>query len=390
MANDLSFDSLATVLNAIVAQATGAAQPAVVNTGDFVAVGQKALLAGYDPLNTAISQVLARTIFSVRPYYAKFRGMEVSNARWGNMTRKLTMVDPKFRDEERYAIEDGKSYDQQVVCAPKALQLNFYGAESYDLCRTIYKDQLDSAFGSPEEFGRFISMVMQNASDMIDQAHETTKRLTLSNLISGVCAGGTPKQVVHLVTEYNAYAGTTYTTETVKAPAVYPGFIKWVFGRIAAISSMLTERSQLYHTNVIGSEVSRHTPYERQRVYLLAGDKYSIESQVLADTFHDNYLRWADNETVNYWQNITAPDTIYATPTYLKSDGTLLTPTEGVSVANLFGVIMDEEACGITVMSQWSAAAPFNARKGYTTYWWHFTDKYWNDFTENAVILLMD
>lgn len=390
MPNDLTFNQLSTVLNEIVAQATGKQPQAVVDTSSFVSVGQTALLAGMDPLNTAVSQVLGRTIFSVRPYYSKFQGLEVSEQYWGNMARKLTMVDPEFRDDVRYTLKDGDSIDQQVVCAPKALQLNFYGAEVYDLCRTIYRDQLNVAFSSPDEFGRFISMVMQNATDMIDQAHETTKRATLANLIAGVVAGGNANQVVHLVAEYNAEVGGSYTAATIKAPDVYPAFVRWAFGRVAAVSAMLTERSQIFHTNVTGSPVSRHTPYERQRVYLLAGSKYAIESQVLADTYHDNYLRWADNEAVNYWQSIQTPGTINVKPTYLTADGTLTTPEEATEVENIFGVIMDEEAAGMTVMSQWSAAAPFNARGGYTTYWWHFTDRYWNDFTENVVIFLMD
>lgn len=390
MANDLTFNQLSTILNAIVAQATGKTPAAVVDTSSFVSVGQTALQCGMDPLNTAISQVLGRTIFSVRPYYSKFKGLEVSEQYWGNMARKLTMVDPQFRDDARYTLTDGASVDQQIVCAPKALQINFYGAEVYDLCRTIYRDQLNVAFSSPDEFGRFVTMVMQNASDMIDQAHESTKRATLANLIGGVVAGGNANQVVHLVTEYNAEVGGEYTSSTIKSPDVYPAFIRWAFGRVAAVSAMLTERSQIYHTNITGSAVSRHTPYDRQRVYLLAGSKYAIEAQVLADTYHDNYLRWADNEAVNYWQSIQTPANIYVKPTYLKGDGTLTTPEDGISVANIFGVIMDDEAAGMTVMSQWSAAAPFNARGGYTTYWWHFTDRYWNDFTENVVVFLMD
>lgn len=390
MANDLGFDQLATVLNEIVSMATGAKAPAVVSTGDFVAVGKMGLLTGYDPLNTAISQVLARTIFSVRPYYAKFRGMDVTNAQWGNHVRKLTMVDPQFQNDDRYTLTDASSPDMYAGGSPKTLQLNFYGAETYSLTRRYYKDQLDSAFSGPDEFAQFITMVTQNASDMIEQAHESTKRLTLSNYVAGVLAAGNPKQVVHLLTEYNAYVGGSYTTTTVKAPDVYPAFIKWCYARIAAISSMLTERLQSYHINVTGSPVSRHTPYDLQRVYILAQDRYSIEAQVLADTYHDNYLRLADNETVNFWQSSTAPDTIYAKPTYLKPDGTLSESEDDVSVSPLFAVLMDRDACGVTIMGQWSMATPMNARGGFTNYWWHFTDKYWNDFTENGVIFLMD
>ena len=58
--------------------------------------------------------------------------------------------------------------------------------------------------------------------------------------------------------------------------------------------------------------------------------------------------------------------------------------------ANIFGVMFDDEAAGYVRVNRWSAPAPFNARGGYQNTFWHFTDRYFNDFTENAVVLLMD
>ena len=96
MANDLSFNQMSTVLNAIVAQATGTAALSVVDTSSFVTAGQEALKAGYDTLSTAISQVLSRTIFSIRPYTSKFKGMEMTQQQYGNITRKLSPIDKPF------------------------------------------------------------------------------------------------------------------------------------------------------------------------------------------------------------------------------------------------------------------------------------------------------
>mgnify|MGYP003293547860 CR=1 FL=1 len=53
--NELSFNQLSTVLADIVSQATGQAQITPTDTSSFVSVAQAGLLAGYDPLMTAIS-----------------------------------------------------------------------------------------------------------------------------------------------------------------------------------------------------------------------------------------------------------------------------------------------------------------------------------------------
>lgn len=392
--NGLTFNQLSTVLTEIVGQATGKTPLAPVNTGEFVSVAQTALLTGYDPLVTAISQVLSRTIFSVRPYYRKFSGLMVDSIRYGNHVRKLQVVDKNWEDDQRFELVDGQAVDQQVVNKPAVLQTNFYGANVYEKSLTIYKDQLDCAFSGPDEFSRFVSMVMQNVQDMIEQAHESTNRATLANLITGVYTAAPTTQVVHLVTEYNTEAGLAgadaLTAETVLQPGNFVPFMRWAFSRIRTLSDMLTERSINYHINVTGKEIARHTPKARQRAYFSSSILNMIDSTVLSDTFHDNYLSLGDYERVNYWQSIGAPMSISATPTYMQTDGTLTSPEAAVEIENLFGVIMDEEAAGVTVVNQWTANAPFNARGGYTNTFWHFTDRYWNDFTENAVVLMLD
>ena len=391
MANTLTIDQVSTVLNAIVAQATGNAAIATADTKDFVTVAQTGLLAGYDPLIGAISQVLSRTIFSVRPYTRKFKSLEADSITYGNHVRKLNIADKAAQNDGRLPLTDGVAVDQQQVSKPTILQTNFYGAQTYERQYTIFKDQLDTAFSSPEEFARFISLVVQNVSDMIEQDHEQFARLTVANYIGGVIAGpNAANQVVHLLTEYNTATGLSLTATTVLQPANYPGFIKWAFARIAALSALLTERSEVFHTNVTGKPIQRHTPESEQRIYLYAPSKFGIESRVLADTYHDNYLSMAQHEAVNFWQAIKTPDTINVKPTFMKADGTLQTPTNAVVQANVFGVIFDREAMGYTTVNQWSSPAPFNAKGGYTNVFFHFTDRHWNDFTENGIVLLMD
>ena len=391
MANTLSIDQVSTVLNAIVAQATGNTAIATADTKDFVTVAQTGLLAGYDPLLAAISQVLSKTIFSVRPYTRKFKSLEADAITYGNHVRKINIADKAAQNDGRLPLTDGASVDQQQVSKPTILQTNFYGAQTYERQYTIFKDQLDTAFSSPEEFARFISMVVQNVSDMIEQDHEQFARMTVANYIGGVISGpNAANQVIHLLTEYNTATGLSLTATTVMQPANYPAFVKWAFARIAALSALLTERSEIFHTNVTGKPIQRHTPESEQRVYLFAPSKFGIESRVLADTYHDNYLSLAKHEAVNFWQSIKTPDTINVKPTWMKADGTLQSASNALVQAGVFGVIFDREAMGYTTVNQWSSPAPFNAKGGYTNVFFHFTDRHWNDYTENGIVLLMD
>ena len=400
--NDMAFNQLSTVLGSIVGQATGVTQLTAVDESQFISVAQKGLNAGYDPLSTAISQVLSRTIFSVRPYTAKFKGLMADEVKYGNHVRKLTTIDKPFEDDDRFQLVDGQSIDMYEVNKPEILQTNIYGANTYQKSLTIYKDQLDCAFSSSAEFGRFISMIMQNASDMIEQAREETARATVANLIAGTVYQEANSYStgcsINLLKVYEDETGVSLTSSTVRDPQYFAPFARWLFGFLKTLSDRLTERSALYHQNYLptgGSAVNimRHTPISRQKCYLFSPLLNDISANVLSTVFYDKYLKLMDHEDVNYWQSIDSSDAMEITckPAVTDND---LTPVDMTNIAatdvnNVLGVIFDEEAAGFTEVNQWSASTPLNARGGYTNIFWHFTHRFWNDFTENHVVLLL-
>lgn len=389
--NDLTITDVGTILTSIAKQATGASTLSVNNTKDFITVAQTALKVGYDPLIASISQVLSKTIFSIRPYYRKFAGINVSNQQFGNITRKLNISDKDWETDERLPLTDGASVDMYKVIKPSILQTNFYGANKYQRHITIFKDQLDTAFSTPDEFGRFITMVMQNATDVIEQGHETLARSVIANFIGGILADDDNKtRTIHLLTEYNELTGQSLTAENVYQADNFGNFMKFVVARIKSLSAMFTERTQLYQTQVTGKPITRHTPYRNQKLYLFSPTQYLTETAVLSDLYNDQYMKLMDFERVNFWQNPNSPDALNVMPIYLQSDGTLTSPTAAVNEPHVFGVLFDDEALGYTVVNQWSATTPFNAAGGYSNIYYHFTDRYWNDFTEKGVVLLLD
>ena len=391
--NTMTFNQLATVLTSIVGQATGKNNLTATDTSSFVSVGKLGLETGYDPLCSAISQVLSRTIFAIRPYSSQFRGLEMDNMKYGNHVRKISFGDTGLEEDDRIKLVDGQSIDQQVVKKPAPVQQNFYGENVYQKHITIFKDQMDVAFSGPDEFARFVSGVMQTVSDELEQAREDTARMTLTNLIGGHyqlnASSITSGSVVHLITEYNAWSGQSITAATVFDPAVFPGFAKWMYGRIATASRMLRERSNLFHLNLTGHDVKRHTPVERQHLYMLAQNMDQVSSNVLSSVYNDEYLRMIPRNEVSFWQSIKSPASINITAGYEIANGTLTTASTSLS-GIVFGVLMDEEAAGYTMVNQWSNPAPFNARGGYTNMYWHETQRYYNDFTENCVVFLLD
>ena len=401
--NDMGFNQLATVLNSIVSQATGMTQITAADETQFISVAQIGLKTGYDPLMTAVSQVLSRTIFSVRPYQAKFKGLQADAVRYGNHVRKLTTIDKAWEEDDRIKLTDGSAIDMYEVNKPEVLQTNFYGINVYQKSLTIYKDQLDVAFSSSAEFGQFIAMIMQNAADMIEQAREETARNTIANLIAGVAyqeanSIGPTGRCINLLKVYEDQTGVSLTSSTVMDPQYFAPFARWLFGYLKTLSDKMTERSILFHqsytdSNNVVHPILRHTPLEKQKCYLFSPVLNDISANVLSTVFYDKYLKLMDHQDVSYWQSIVPGEEMEITckPSVTDND---LTPidmsnTAAVDLNNVFGVIFDEEAAGYTQVNEWSASTPLNAKGGYSNIFWHFSLRYWNDFTENAVVLLL-
>ncbi len=383
----MSFEQAAALLNSIRQQVTGKTSIAATTTADFISAATTTLQAGYDPVLNTITQMISRTIFSIRPYNRKFAGIQADAERWGSITRKLSIADKDFAQDERFDLVDGESIDMYKVNKPEILQTNFYGQNVFSKDYTIFKDQLDNAFKGPDEFGRFMALVTGNVSDMVEQAHESMARLTICNFIGGKYAKSA--DVIHLITEYNTATGEELTDETYQAPDNFPNFIKWVYARIATLTQLMTERSSKFQCNVTGKDVNRHSLLSDQKVYMMAPLLNAINSRVLADAYHDDFLRFSDVEAVNYWQAIDTPDEIKVTPVMMQSDGSVATES-AQTLAGVAGVIFDVEALGYTVIHNWSATTPFNIKGGYWNTNHVFTERYWNDFMEKGIILMLD
>ena len=399
--NAMTFQQIATVLNSIVQQATGQNVITPTNTAEFVSVANTALSLGNDVVMNAISSVLSRTIFSIRPYSAKFVGLEKDLPRWGAYMRKLSIADSDWADDEAYKYPvtydasenpptgDGGMVDQWKIKKPNVLQTNFYGASVFADHITIFEDQLESAFRSPEELGSFISLIMTNLSNRIEMSRDAVARGLVANMIGALLTENDANRVVHLLTEYNAQTGLTLTAQSVYAPDNFPSFMKWVYSRVAQISDLMTENSLMFQTVISGKPVLRHTPMQNQKIYLYSPARHQMDARVLADTYHDNYLKYADVESVNYWQSIKTPDSINISPAYTSTAGAVVNG-DAVSKSGIFGLMFDEDAMGYALLDRRMVPTPVNASGLYRNIFIHAKQKVFMDNTEKAVVLLLD
>ena len=378
-------------INAIHDQATGETTLAPLNHEQFVSIAQKTLAAGYEKVLNAISTVLSRTLVAVRPYERKFADLEATSERWGGWVRKINFGDIEVEEDKGYAAVDGATIDPFEINHAPVLETNYLGADAWQMHHTVLKDQLDAAFKGETELMDFVNGLALHIQNQREQNLENFARQTLVALMLGRKASETANgdSVVHLVTEYNTATGGSYTLQDLMKPDMIRGFYQFVIGRVAGISRMMTERSQLFQNKVTGYKINRHTPRADQRVYLLASVMETIATQVDSNTFNDEFLRLPEHETVSYWQAIDTPDQISGVPPMINADGTLGTGSQ-TAVSNVFGIIMDRDAAGYNVFFDEIEPAIYNPRGRYWNFFHAVRAQSQVDLTEKSVLLLLD
>lgn len=401
--NTMNFEQVATVLTSIVQQATKQAVLTPTDTASFVSVGQVALRADRDSVMQAISNILSRTIFSIRPYSAKMVGLDMDTFRWGAMMRKLSIADSDWDDDEAYDYPifydagqtppdgEGQSIDRWKIKKPNVLQTNFYGQSVYADHMTITEDQLETAFTGPEQLGSFLTLLMTNLSNRLEMSNEGLRRGLVCNAIGALYEENNSDRVIHLLSEYNTLSGITpaLTSQTVYDPANFPAFTKWVYSRVAEITDLFTANSTMFQTVITGKPILRHTPYEYQKVYLFSPFQRQMEARVLADSYHDNYLKYADVETIPFWQSISSRSSVKVTPSYVDTAGALVTSTPQ-TVDNVFGLIFDQDAMGMSILDRRVLSTPLNESGLYRNIWVHGKQRVVFDNTEKMALLLLD
>lgn len=388
--NNLTIEQAYTMINALQAEVVGNdAEVQAVDYATFTSVANTTLAAGYDAVLGAIMQMVRKTIIAVRPYSAKLRGIEMTADKWAAITRKINFVDSDAEEDPTFARTgdvEGYNEDTDMYNAEEAkvLETHFYGDNIYMKGYKVYEEQLVQAFTGPEAFASFMAGLTQHYSNLFEQWFEDVKRAALNNFILGKVDAG---NVVYLLDEYNAATRSTLTPTTYKQAANLGPFMKWAYARIAQIRRVFENRSLLYQSQIDGKPITRHTPRADQRLFMDAAFLGSMDAEVLADTYHDDFLNYETTETVDFWQNINDPDKISGQFATIDNNGAIVTKTG--EVENVIGVLFDRDAVGVNIGQNELRSTPINAKTQFSVIWHHVRTRMENDQTEKGVVFAL-
>lgn len=393
MANILTPYDVYQIVNEMAKQSLGE-DLKVVDTSSFVSVGERMLRISTENTLNALSTVISKTIFSTRPYTAKYDILRVGQERWGAQVRKISYLWKDFEQSEDWntqlapnQLADGNSVDMYKINKPEAVQYNFYGTKLLQKHITRFRTQIDQAFHNEYEFMQFLDGAMIEYHNEVEVGNEVRARLVSNNFIAAMNQMNV--NVVDVIAEYNREFGTDYTRSQLLTTHL-TDFMQWLSAHIKIWASKLTDFTYIYHANPEGGKkIPRHSPKARQRMIMYEPIFITAQSRVYSALFNPKYLDIGKYEGVNYWQNPTDPTRIQQIPNYLDPEtGNAATGVEQ-NIPYVLGILYDEEALGIMPQFDYASTTPFNSAGGYWNMYTHWRFNAYNDMTENAVLFVM-
>lgn len=403
------------IMNALVRQATGQQAITVVDASTFVSAGETVLATGMENVVQALNIVLGRTLVAARPYNAKLRLMQsLDTDIYTNRLRKIsyyaqdalpdgghntdlfTNLAQGFTAGENISSGTAQSTKSQwEQHQPMPLEFNFAGSSVWQDCITMYDDQLQAAFRDEAEFSRFVSGFLTEHGNDIESQKEAWNRLALLNKIASTYTYNASGSVVNLTAAFNQRFGTSYTSAQLRSTYLKE-FLAFFVAEFKKVSKFMTERTKNYHLpmtkTVDGVQYSilRHTPYNRQHVYLYSPLFTEAEALVLPEIFRPNYLDLDKQyEEVTYWQSADSRAEINVTPAiYDTTTGTQIAGS-AVNLEYVVGMITDEDGLMTNFQMERSDSTSLEARKHYRNVWNSYMKNIIDDPTENCVIFYM-
>lgn len=405
------------LMNLLVKQATGQQSITVTDLSSFVSAGETVLATGLENVTNSLNIVLGRTIVASRPYKAKLAMMEaIDTGVYTNRLRKISYYSKNAlpdgahntdlftnlkegftagQNDEGSGAQSTKSQWEQHQPIP--LEMNFAGTSVWQDCITTYEVQLQTAFRSPEDFANFVSGYLTEHGNDIESQREAWNRMNLLNKIGQVydMRADMPLSVVDLTTEFNTRFGTNYTGAQLRSTYLKE-FLAFMTATIKETMEFMTDRSVKYHwspaKNVGGVDyvLLRHTPYNKQRLYMYQPLFTEAEALVLPEIFRPEYLDINKQyEGVSYWQSETSRASVNVTPAVIDTTTGLQKAGDPVNLEFVVAVLTDDDALKTNMQLDRTATTPLEARKLYRNTWQTFARNAICDPTENTVIFIM-
>lgn len=353
----------------------------VVDMGEAIFNGE-----AFDKYVKSLVNHIGKVIFVNRPYRGSAPSVLMDAWEYGSVVEKISSEMPVAVETEDWELTDGASYDPNVFHQPKAEAKFFNKMTTFEIDRSITERQVKQSFSSATQLNAFVSMLFNEVEKALTIRNDALIMRTINNMIvetmydqysGGAITGAGGPKAINLLARFN----TQYSKSLTAAQAVLdPEFIRYAAYTMALYTDRLTRMSTLF--NVGGK--ARFTPKDLQHIVMLSEFRAAADVFLQSQTFHDEYTKLINAETVPFWQG---SGTDYA----FSSTGKIDAVSAGghtQTVTGVLGCIWDRDALGVMNFNS-RVTTNYNPKAEFTNYFYKRDARYFNDLNENFVVFFV-
>lgn len=330
--------------------------------------------SAFDAYVKSLVNHIGKVVFVNRPYRGAAPSVLMDAWEYGSVVEKIHSEMPEAVENESWDLVDGQSYDPHVFHQPVVEAKFFNKMTTFEIDASITERQVKQSFSSATQLNAFVSMIFNEIEKALTVRNDALIMRTINNMIVETVKDGNGNRAINLLSKYNQQ----YTQSLTASQAIVsPDFIRYAAYQIALYTDRLTRMSTLF--NIGGKQ--RFTPKDLQHIVMLSEFRAAADVFLQSGTFHDEYTKLVNAETVPFWQG---SGTDYA---FTSTGAINAKPASGGNAQEITGVlgcIFDRDALGVMnnnqrVTTQWNAKAEF------TNYFYKKDARYFNDLNENFV-----
>lgn len=362
-------------VNDAVSEVTGGTAVVEEDLSNVVDIGNAIFNASaFDAYVKSLVNHIGKVIFVNRPYRGAAPSVLMDAWEYGSVVEKIHSEMPEAVENESWDLVDGQSYDPHVFHQPVVEAKFFNKMTTFEIDASITERQVKQSFSSATQLNAFVSMIFNEIEKALTVRNDALIMRTINNMIVETVKDGNGNRAINLLSKYNKQ----YTQSLTAAQAIVsPDFIRYAAYQIALYTDRLTRMSTLF--NIGGKQ--RFTPKDLQHIVMLSEFRAAADVFLQSGTFHDEYTKLVNAETVPFWQG---SGTDYAFASTGAINAKPASGGDAQEITGVLGCIFDRDALGVMnnnqrVTTQWNAKAEF------TNYFYKKDARYFNDLNENFV-----
>ena len=329
---------------------------------------------------------IGKVIFVNRPYSGSVPSVLMDGWEFGSVLEKISADIPEATENESWELENGTSYDPNIFYKPSVTAKFFNSKVTFEVPMSFTEKQVKQSFSSAEQLNGFLSMLYNAVDKSMTIKIDSLVMRTINNMIAETIyadyqgASTSTKSGVRAVNLLKLYNDKFSTSLTAEAAVTNPEFVRFASYTLGLYSDRLSKISTLF--NVEGKE--RFTSADYLHVVLLSDFAKAADAYLQSDTYHNEFTKLPNAETVPYWQ---ASGTGYDFESVSKIDVKTASGNT-VSQTGILGVMFDRDALGVTNLDR-RVTTNYNPKAEFYSNWYKFDAGYFNDLSENFVVFFV-